>query len=907
MSVSPQKEFPSRAPWHTWSVQESLQKLGSTPQGLTSEDAQKRLQAEGPNELTELAGSGFGKLLWEQASSTMIVILIVAGLLSLFLKGGEGVPVDAIAIFSIVVLFVVLGTWQEFRAQKAIAALKKMSMPLVRVVRDGQTISVSSRDLVAGDVVSLEAGQTVPADGRMISVQSLRVQESALTGESEPIEKGTEPLAQVSAPLGDRKNRVYMGSAVTFGRGLALVTETGNKTELGRIATLLQTVEKNKTPLQKKLDGLGKALALLAVAVAVGVALIGVLLEGKSVADVTILAISIAVAVVPEGLPAVLTFALALGSQKMLKRKALVRKLPAVETLGSVTTICSDKTGTLTQNHMTVTHLAAGCASVHETLSAQVECLVLPFALCNDVDGRVGDPTEVALVQFLEKSNTQVQALRQAHPRVQEYPFDSDRKRMTTVHTVNTQGTDNALWAALVKPGSFLSLTKGAFEQVVEGCDSVSLQGSVVPLEDGVKAKLREQVEAWAAQGKRVLGFAARSLSAEELQGPQAQWETRLTFVGLCAMIDPPRPEAREAVQVCQKAGIRVVMITGDHPATAKAIAHDLGICDASEKPVTGLQLQACSEQDLLSTVVNTRVFARVSPEQKLRIVEALQAKGHVVAMTGDGVNDAPALRKADIGVAMGTGTDVAKEAADIVLLDDNFATIVAAVEEGRIVYDNLRRFVMFSLSGNVAKVLLVAVSPLVGLKAMLTPIQILYSNLLTDGLMGLGMGMEKAEPNTMSRPPFPPGESIFARGVGLHVALVGPMIAAVLLGMGHALWPESRSPESLLYWGTTMFTMLAFTQLARAFSARSFQSSVLTTGLKGNPFLFGMVALALGLQLVAVFVPGLHPFFETAQLSLESLGLCAGVALGLLLAMELVKVAQTKVEQTQTKERTPL
>jgi Ca2+-transporting ATPase len=904
----PQSE--GHATWHVRSAEDALRDLGSTRSGLSASAATEKLRTLGPNELEETSGNGLGRIFWEQASSSMILILLVAGVLALIFKGGSGFPVDAVAIFAIVVLFVVLGTLQEYRAQKAIAALKQMSMPSVRVMRDETPTTVPSRELVPGDVMLLEAGHTVPADGRLLEVQSLRVQESALTGESEPVEKKVEALSDPSLGVGDRINMVFLGSAVTFGRAKVLVVETGQRTELGRIATLIQAVKKSKTPLQKKLDKLGKALGLLALAIAMAVAFIGVFIEGQSWSSVLVLAISIAVAVVPEGLPAVLTFTLALGAQRMLKRKALVRKLPAVETLGSVTTICSDKTGTLTQNHMTVTRvmdasgqvLDASFLAPERTLAPGPSVVLQAFTLCTDVErdsGKlIGDPTEIALVEAAEKAGFLKLNLVGSAPRVAEHPFDSDRKLMTTVHDLDSArsaGTtmpvsQHTAWLETVSDHRHVAITKGAMEQVLSRCRTAFLEGRVVSLDQGMKAAMVRQAELWADGGERVLAVAARGLSQPALEQAGASWEDDLSFIGLCAMIDPPRPEARAAVATCRKAGVRVVMITGDHPATAKAIALDLGVCDRHDEAVTGADLSTLDEGALRGIVESTKVYARVSPEQKLRIVAALQANGHIVAMTGDGVNDAPALRKADIGVAMGTGTDVAKEAADIVLLDDNFATIVAAIEEGRVVYDNLRRFLMFSLSGNVAKVILVVVSPLVGLKAMLTPIQILFSNLLTDGLLGLGMGLEKAEKDTMSRPPFKPDESVFARGVGLHIVLVGPMLGAALMILGFFLWPKDQTPESLTLWGTTLFTALAFTQVARAFSARSFSRSVLSTGVTGNKALLAMVAVAIVLQVVSVTFAPVLPFFETTALSWERLGLCAGMALVLLALMEAVK-----------------
>ncbi len=921
-------------PWHTLTVDDALGRLAARTDGLTTAEALARAAEYGPNEIQEKAGRSVWQILWEQVSSVMIVILIVAGVLALLFKGGDGPPVDAIAIFAIIVLFVVLGVLQEYRAQKAIAALKRMSSPTVKVVRDGQVRELSARELVPGDRVKLETGSVAPADCRVVESVNLRIQEAALTGESEPIEKFSAALEREDLPLGDRKNMAYLGTFVSYGRGEALVVETGMRTELGKIATLIQSVEHEQTPLQKKLDRLGKTLAVIALAVAAAVALTGLVIEGKTWADVLIIAIAIAVAIVPEGLPAVQTFALAIGAQRMVKRKALIRKLPAVETLGSVTVICSDKTGTLTQNQMTVTTLETLDGRVDLDTQARqypadagppsVAALVAGAGLCSDAtlngDGEsgVGDPTEVALVVAAHRYGLGRTELEAGLPRVAEAPFDSDRKRMSTVHRLALEGGLPPALGGLsggLDGQPFVAFTKGAADGLLAICNRVFADGAVRALTDADRSALHRATSTLASQGIRVLGVGFRGLAEAPTDQDPAAVERDLVFLGLVGMIDPPRPEARLAVAQCRTAGIRTIMITGDHPETARYIAAELGMTPPDGRVITGVDLERMSDADLREALQDpdANCFARVSPEHKLRIVGALQGLGHVVAMTGDGVNDAPALKRADIGVAMGiAGTDVSKEAADMVLLDDNFATIVAAVEEGRVVYDNLRRFIMFSISGNVAKVIVVAASPLIGLVTMLKPIQILVSNLLTDGLLGLGMGMEAAERNTMSRPPYAPGESVFSRGVGRHIAIIGPAIGLLLLALGYYQWqllglPNllaiedeavrsqlASSPEVLL-WGTLMFTALALMQVGRALSSRSFTEPFWRQPPRTNKVLMGMILAVVALQMLVVYTPSVQAFFSTTSLSALNLLLCVGFAVVVLVIMEVVKAIERR------------
>jgi Ca2+-transporting ATPase len=890
-------------PWHTLGAAEVARAQATDlERGLSEAEARRRLAEVGENALEDRGGRTIWQIAWEQVASVLIAILVVAGGVAAAL----GRPYDTAAILAIVVLFVVLGVVQEYRAQRAIAALKQMAAPVVRVVRDGRVRELSARELVPGDLVRLETGSAVPADLRLVESVNLRTQEAALTGESEPVDKAVAPVGDAEAPLGDRTNMAYAGTATTFGRGSGVVVATGMATELGRVAELLQEVRQEPTPLQRRLDGLAKVLALVAVGIALVVVLSG-LARGEDVGLVLLTGVSLAVAIVPEGLPAVLTFTLALGARRMLGRRALIRRLPAVETLGSVTVICSDKTGTLTQNRMTVTRLEAPEATVRfgedgprGDLGAAAP-LAAAGALCNDavLDAQgaeaVGDPTEAALVVAAARMGLPKGELDAALPRVAEVPFDSARKRMTTVHRAAADHPLAALQAALGAP-RLLALTKGAADAMLALCDREWVDGSLRPLDEASRAQLAEELDALTAEGMRVLGVGARGLEDAPAEDDADAVERDLVLLGLAAMVDPPRAEARDAVATCRTAGIRPVMITGDHPLTARAIAAELGMTRPGAPVVTGRELERLSGDELRRVVREVDVFARVSPEHKLRIVEALQAEGEVVAMTGDGVNDAPALKRADIGVAMGSGTDVAKEAADVVLLDDDFATIVAAVEEGRVVYDNVRRFVQFSVAGNVAKVLIVAVPPLLGLPLFLLPVMILFSNLLTDGLLGLGMGVERAERDTMRRPPIRPTESVFSRGVGAHIASVGPLIGVAVALVGWWAWERAGGSDAAvsdaeeLLVATTVFTTLAFVQLGRALSARSFLRPVWETGLRGNPVLLAMLGAVLALQLLVVFAAPLQDVLSTVALGAGELLLASGLALVLLAAMELEK-----------------
>ena len=887
--------------WHTSEAAEVLRALGADPRaGLSDEEAARRLEEGGPNELEDRGGRSPWSILWEQFTSTMIVILIVAALASALLGDYE----DSIAIAVIVVLNAALGFAQEYRAERAMAALKRLSAPRVRVRREGHVREVSARELVPGDVVLLEAGNLVPADGRLLEAANLRVQESALTGESEPVEKDPAVVVGEDTPLGERAGMVYSSTVVAGGRGLYIVTETGMATELGKIAAMIQSSAPEQTPLQRRLDHVGKVLALAALTI-VGVVFVLGLLRGEDLEVMFLTAVSLAVAAVPEGLPAVVTIALALGAQRMLRRRALIRKLPAVETLGSVTVICSDKTGTLTENRMTVTVLDVadhtvepGGESLHTAEQDPALALLLAGgALCNDAlleeDEEnhlraIGDPTEGALVVAAAREGMKKPELEAALPRVGEVPFDSGRKRMTTVHeVVPDSGLPAALDSALNgrDSGSYVAFTKGAVDGLVEISSEVwTGDGRLEPLSEEWRGRISASNERLAENGIRVLGLGLRRLPAFD-GGGEEELERDLTFFGMVGMIDPARPEAKEAVETCKRAGIRPVMITGDHPLTARHIAADLGIADDGQI-LTGRDLAGLSGEELDTLVEEVPVYARVSPEHKLSIVDALQKKGHIVAMTGDGVNDAPALRRADIGVAMGiTGTDVSKEAADMVLTDDNFATIVAAVEQGRVIYDNIRKFIKYLLTSNSAEILVMLVGPFVGLGLPLLPLQILWINLVTDGPPALALSAEPAERGIMRRPPHPPGESVFARGLGRHVVWVGALMALVSLATG--LWYSRVAPE---IWQTMVFTTLTFSQLSHVMAIRSGDESLFRVGPLSNKPLLGAVALTFVLQLLAIYAPLFQGFLETEALPVAHLAIAVALSTIIFWAVEIEK-----------------
>ena len=876
---------------HTKTFEDVLAELRSVPDGLSDAEAAVRRAELGPNELQEGISRPAWKMLLAQFVEPMILILLAAVLLSFVL----GNLTEGIAILAIVVLFGVLGFIQEFRAEKAMAALRQMSCPTVRVRRDGSLREIPARELVPGDVVQLEAGNVVPADLRLIEVVNLGVMEAALTGESEAVKKQVEPLPDEKLPLGDCKNLAYLGTIVAHGRGTGVVVETGMRTELGKIAGMIQGIDEGRTPLQRKLAQVGKHLSIAGLAAAFAILAIG-LLRGGTFGDMLLTAVSLLVAVVPEGLPAVITATLALGGRRMLKRQALIRKLPAVETLGAVTVICTDKTGTLTENRMTVTRLQ----TLHRDLTISAEPappaveddpelfpLLLAAALCNDAhlvfeeSGRppraIGDPTETALLVAAERFGIATQSLGDELPRLAEFPFDSDRKRMATLH----RGDEGDYPLPEAMAASVLAAVKGSPDGLAQLATHVLDQGRVVPLTDEIRRKFHADNERMANDGIRVLGIAFRCFDAPPPSHAQARdIESGLVFCGLIGMMDPPREAVRAAVAASHAAGIRTIMITGDHPLTAAAIARNLHLPPAGEEPrvITGLELAAMSDAELEQAAAGISVYARVSPEDKLRIVVALQKRGHVVAMTGDGVNDSPALKRAEIGVAMGlAGTDVAKEASKMVLLDDNFATIVAAVEEGRTIYDNLVRFIKYSFGGNFGKVLVMLLAPVAGIGAMaLRPLHLLWLNLLTDGLMGLGLGLEAAETDVMSRPPRRPDAAILDRPALLHVGWMGLFICSASLLLAGAWYRFGWGNGE---WQTVLFSAIGFAQIGQAWGLRALTDKPFAFA--RNPALVVLTLLTLVLQLGVIYVPVLADAFQLAPLSRE--GLAATAALGAL------------------------
>jgi len=840
--------------------------LGTDPAvGLAAAEAAQRLARVGPNELLERGHKPPWRLLVEQFTNAMIVVLMIAAIVTVII----GDLKDTIVIGAIVALNGVIGFVQEYRAEQAMAALKRMTSPSARVVRDGVVGVVSAKEIVPGDLVRLEAGDVVAADLRLLESASLRINEAALTGESEPASKTVDALPAISdALLADQRNMAFKGTAVTYGRGSGVVVATGMATGLGRIADLLQEHAGGQTPLQRRLGVLGKRLAVAAFGVCAVVFTIGVG-RGEAVDVMFLTAVSLAVAAIPEGLPAVVTIALALGARRMARRRSLIRKLPAVETLGSVTVVCSDKTGTLTENRMLVERVWTpageyrvsgegyapdGTIKPAPDRDASFDRLARVAAACNDASlhapGRsgdpwsiTGDPTEAALLALAMKRGIDQSELVASCPRVEELTFDSDRRRMATLHA-----EDDHVWVA----------AKGALD---------AMRALLGPGQADVLRAAERVADRYAEEGFRVLALAERFVADVPARLDEAEHGLRL--LGIVGMADPPRAESAPAIAACRAAGITPVMITGDHLLTARAIATRIGILRPGGRSVTGSELEDLDDAAFAAIVGDIAVYARTNPEQKLRIVEAWAARGAVVAMTGDGVNDAPALKRADIGVAMGVmGTEVSKEAADMVLADDNFATIVAAVEEGRRIYDNIRRFVRYLLTTNSAEIWVMFLGPLVGLPLPLLAVQILWINLVTDGPPALALGVEPAEPDTMRRPPRAPSESIFARGLWQHAVWVGLWMAAVTLVI-QAVAIDQGWP-----WQTMVFTTLALLQLGHAMAIRSERESLFRLGLRSNlPLTFAAVATLL-VQVALVYVPTLQPIFATEALAVPQLAI---------------------------------
>jgi Ca2+-transporting ATPase len=891
--------------WHQMTADEALEKLGATAGGLSAAEAADRLRRFGPNTLREEKGVSPWQILLAQFKNFLILLLIGATGLSLLL----GHTLDAAVIFSIVIVSALLGFYQEFRAERAMQALKAMASPTASVVRGGEPIEVASAEVVPGDVILLGAGDRVPADARLLEAVNLRADEASLTGESTAVEKDSRVRLGAEAGVGDRRNMVFAGTVLVYGRGQAVVTGTGMQTEFGRIAKMLQEVEEEPSPLAVKMDYIGKRLGTACLAVSGAVVALGIV-RGNPPLEMLIWGVSLAIAAVPEALAAVVTGALAIGVQRAARRRAIIRRLPAVETLGCTTVICSDKTGTLTRNEMTVRKVfasgrllevtgvgydpvgefRANGTAVAVAADPAAERLLQAAALCNDTHfvgdngaRRVkGDPTEAALLVLAEKAGMRATDLRQTWPRVAEIPFESERKRMTTVHAA--------------PDGSVLAFVKGAPDLLVDRCLAWEGAERVEPLTPEVRARILDANDRMASEALRVLGIAFRRLDAVPSATSPDTLEADLTFLGLVGMIDPPRDEAREAIRSCREAGIRTVMITGDHKLTAAAVARELGLLtdgngeggdrnpDSPLRVLEGRDLDRLSEAELAKSVNGIAVYARVSPEHKMKIVAAWKSQAHVVAMTGDGVNDAPALKRADIGVAMGiTGTDVTKEACDMVLADDNFATIAAAVEEGRVIYDNIKKYLTFLLSANVAEIILLGMAGFIGWPLPLVALQILWVNLTTDGLPALALGVEPPEPDLMRRAPRNAGDAVFGRSVLTVLASLSLIIVLGTVPIFYVYWQTEGIEKAQ---SMTFVTLILF-ELFFAHACRSLRFTVLELGLFRNRWLWLATMASAVMMLAVIYIPAWARAFHVVPLTWADWGVALPVSLAGFLLVE--------------------
>ncbi len=893
--------------WYKKTKEEIISHLSTNVEkGISSEEAQKRLEKYGPNALKEEAKQTMLSKIIAQFNDFLILILIAAAVISFFV----GEKVDAVVIIAIVIVNAALGIYQEGKAEKSLEALQKMAAPNAKVLRNGNIEVIPSSNIVPGDIVILETGDIIPADLRLIESSNLKVEEASLTGESVPVEKDANITFNEDAPLGDRANMAYSSTIVSYGRGKGIVVGTGHDTEIGKIASMIQTYENESTPLQRKLNQLGKVLGIVVLAVCFVVFSLG-LLQGRDLLEMFMTAISLAVAAIPEGLAAIVTIVLALGMNRMVQRNAIVKKLLSVETLGTTTYICSDKTGTLTQNEMTVVKTYTddkiidvsgigyepkgkftvdGVEVANVTESVNINTLLSIGILCSDAkltetdEGYkvLGDPTEGALVTLAEKAGIRQTDINEKYPRIEELPFDSDRKMMTTFH-------ENFI------PGKVVSFTKGAPDILINRSSSIYLNGEIVPFTEDLKQKVLDINSQFSREALRVLALAFRQYDSLPEEITTEAIENNMIFVGLVGMIDPPREEAKEAIRKCKNAGIKTVMITGDYKDTAFAIAKQLGMAEHESQAMMGQELDSLSDEELQEVVKEKRVYARVSPEHKVKIVEALKKNGEIAAMTGDGVNDALALKKADIGISMGiTGTDVAKNTAEVILTDDNFASIVAAVEEGRIIYSNIKKFVFFLLSCNIGEVLVIFLSILLGFEVPLLPIQLLWLNLVTDSFPALALGMEKGDPEIMDVPPRDPDEPILDKD--MIKALVVQSIAISVATLGAYLWGmKTYGTENLVYARTITFTTLITAELLRAYSSRSLNHSIFKIGVFSNKTMVRATSLAFALLLAVIYIPALQPIFDTFTMGLRDWVMVLIFCFIPLVSGELYKVIKNK------------
>jgi P-type Ca2+ transporter type 2C len=911
---------------HALSAEAVLQRLETSPIGLSGEEAGKRLARYGPNELVQTARISPLRIFLEQFTDVLVLVLIAAAIISVFLglsdPSGDAVELyDAALIIVIVILNATLGFFQEYRAEKSLQALKALSAPKAHVLRDGEIRFVPTRETVPGDVVLLAAGDRVPADGRLIEAIGLRVNEASLTGESLPVSKGTDRV-RPDTFLADRKNMVYAGTTIDGGRGKAVVIGTGMQTELGKIAGLVQQETDEETPLQRQLNRLGKQIGVVVLAIAAVVFLIGFVRDPGQAETLFLTAVGLSVAAIPEGLPAVVTISLALGLQRMVKRNALVRKLPAVEALGAATVICSDKTGTLTKGEMNVRAILAdgktfevvgeGFDPAGRVLLAGspvdlgdrigLRQTLLCGVLCNDAvlkkEGKRwtvdGDATEGALTVAAIRAGMDPDALRSEYPRVAEVAFTSERKKMSTLHARVSESElapllalpETARAERLATMGPKWLFAKGAPERILASCTSHLVEGEVKPLTDYDRNQYLYGNQELATRALRVLGMAMREFPGELPALREETLEREMTFLGLVGMMDAPRLDAIRAIEACKNAGVQVVMITGDHKLTAMAVAREMGILVEGELALTGEELEKLSDEELLRKVEKIKVYARVSPEHKMRIVDAWKEKGHVVAMTGDGVNDAPALKRSDLGVAMGiTGTDVAKESADMVLTDDNFASIVNAIEEGRGIYDNMRKFVRYMLSTNSGEVLTIFIASFLFPYLPLLPLQILWINLITDGFPALALTVEPKERGLMDRKPRDPKAGILSGGIGIHIAWVGTLMMVGSLAL--FVWALDRDIDEAR---TLVFYLLTTFQVFHVLAIRVERNSVFTEGVFRNRYLILAIVLTVALQLLVIYWPPLQPLFRTVPLPLEEILWVTMVGSSIFFAVELEK-----------------